>query len=54
MARPGNIWMECPTEEEFAFVKVKTYSGHVHAQALRVETIQTERAGKPKKMFPHW
>ena len=40
--------MECPTEDDFAFVKVQTYSGHVHAQALRVETIQTERAGKHK------
>ena len=46
MARPGNVWMECPTGEDFSFVKVQTFSGHLHAQVIRVETIQTERAGK--------
>ncbi len=46
MARPGNVWMECPTEEDSTFVKAQTFSGHLHAQIVRVETISTERTGK--------
>ncbi len=52
MARPGNVWMDCPTEEEFAFVKVQTFSGHLHAQVVRVETIATERTGKSHQRPP--
>jgi len=45
MAPPGNVWMDCPTDENFAFVKIQTLSGHIHATPVRVVTIQTERAG---------
>ena len=46
MAMSGNVYMDCATDEDFAFVKIQTLSGHVHPQAVKVVTIQTERTGK--------
>lgn len=46
MAMSGNVYMDCAMDEDFAFVKIQTLSGHTHPQIVKVVTIQTERTGK--------
>lgn len=43
-------------EEDYAFVKIQTLSGHVHPQTVRVVTIKPERAGKMRHCYlqPGW
>ncbi len=48
MAVSGNVYMDCATAEDFAFVKIQTLSGYVHPQAVKVVAIQTERTGKTR------
>ena len=45
MAQPGNQWIDCRMEEDYAFATVQTLSGHVHRQSVRIVTLPTERAG---------
>ena len=48
MAQPGNQWIDCRMEEDYAFATVQTLSGHVHRQAVRIVTLHTERAGRQR------
>ena len=47
MAPAGNQWIDCRMEE-YSFVTVQTLSGHVHRQAVRIVTLNTERAGRQR------
>ena len=53
MAQPGNQWIDCLMEEDYAFATVQTLSGHVHRQAVRIVTLHTERAGYSASDIPH-
>lgn len=39
LAPPGNVWVDCKTEELYSFVRVQLVSGHVHQQTVKVPEL---------------